>query len=136
MNFPKGKKLDLLALSVLVVLWDLYSYLTKDLLIGKAVISGAVYLLPATIYLGLRKSKNWKKIIVSTLVFGGLFGFVFEFIAEYTKSYSVVSLVTPIKILGILPPANVIGHMMMTMLTVTFYEHFIDREKILISLRI
>ena len=75
----------------------------------------------------MKWKKNWKKIIISTLVFGGLFGFIFEFIAEFNHAYSVISTITPFKIFGVLPIDNVLGHMMMTMLTVVFYEHFVDR---------
>lgn len=124
-----SKKIDILVLLLLMVIGVAYVNVTKDLFIGKSVISGFVWIIPPVTYLSLRKKKNWKKILVSTLLFGGLFGFVFEFIAEYTKAYSVVSVLFPFKLFGVLPLDNVLGHMMMTMLTIVFYEHFIDRER-------
>lgn len=123
-----GKKLDILVLLFLIGVGWLYATFTKDLFIGKAAIAGAVGTLLPVIYMGVRREKNWQKIIISTLVFGGMFGFLFEFIAEYTKAYSVVSTLFPFKIFGVLPIDNVLGHMMMTLLTVTFYEHFVERE--------
>ena len=47
------------------------------------------------------------------MLFGGLFGFIFEFIAEFNKAYSVVSVLFPFKVFGVLPLDNVAGHMMM-----------------------
>jgi hypothetical protein len=123
-----AKKQDIIVLIVLLFVGILYAYLTKNLFIGKALFAGGVFTLLPVAYLGYRKKKNWKKIIVSTLVFGALFGFGFEFMMEYNKAYAVISSAFPFKILGILPLDNVLGHMMMTCLTVTFYEHFIDRE--------
>lgn len=124
-----GKKLDILVLIGFMILGTVYANVTKDLYIGKSAIAGAVGMFPGIIYLSLRKRKNWPKILVSTLIFGTLFGFMFEFLAEYNKAYSVVSTLFPFKLLGVLPIDNVLGHMMMTMYTIVFYEHFIDREK-------
>lgn len=124
----RGKELDIFVLFFLASIGILYANLTKDLYIGKAAIAGAIYILPSVIYLGLRKKKNWAKITVSTLLFGGLFGFLFEFIQEFNHSYSVVSMIVPFKVFGVLPLDNVAGHIMMALLTVTFYEHFIERE--------
>lgn len=122
------KKLDILVLIGLLVVAVLYASLTRDMFIGKAAIAGVIYTIPPVIYLEIRRKKDWPKIIISTLVFGGLFGFLFEFIAEYTKAYSVISTIFPFKIFGVLPLDNVLGHMMMTLYTVVFYEHFVDRE--------
>lgn len=124
----RKKEIDIFVLILLATGGILYASFTKDLFIGKATIAGAVYIIPSIIYLSLRKKKNWQKIIISTLVFGGAFGFLFEFIQEFNRSYSVISTLFPFKVFGILPLDNVIGHMMMTMITVVFYEHFIDRE--------
>lgn len=124
----KEKELDIIVLILFAIFGILYAFLTKDLFIGKSVFSGLIFTLLPTIYLGLRKKKNWTKIVVFTLVFGGLFGFIFEFFAEFNKAYHVVSTIFPFRIFGVLPLDNVLGHMMMALLTVTFYEHFIDRE--------
>lgn len=122
------KKVDIVVLIFLLLLGGLYTYLTKGLFIGKALFSGLIFTIVPAIYLGLRAKKYWKKIIVSTFIFGGLFGFIFEFIQELNNSYHVVSRVFP-KILGTVPLDNVLGHMMMAFLTLVFYEHFIDRKK-------
>ena len=124
----RGKKLDVLVLVILAVAGIVYSYLTKDLYIGRATIAGSVYIIPSIIDLSLRKKKNWPKVIVSTLFLGGILGFLFEFFQEFNNSYSVISTLFSFKILGVLPIDNVIGHMLMTMLTIVFYEHFVDRE--------
>lgn len=124
-----GKKLDILVLLGFMVLGFLYAYVTKDLYVGRPAIAGVVSMSPPILYLSLRKKKNWPKILVSTLIFGMLIGFIFEFIAEYNKAYSVISVLFPFKVFGVVPIDNVLGHMMMTMYTIVFYEHFVDREK-------
>lgn len=124
-----NKKIDILVLILFLFFGISYSIFTKDLLTGKALFAGAMFTLPQVIYLGIRENKPWKKIIFSTLIFGTLNGFFFEFIAEFNRSYSVVSTVFP-KILGIVPVDNILGHTMMTLLTFTFYEHFINTRKI------
>ena len=123
-----SKQVDIVVLILLLGLASVYSYFTQGYFIGKALFSGAIFTLVPAFYLGYREKKCWKKIIVATLVFGLVFGFFFELVSEYTGSYSVVSHVFP-KIIGILPFDNVLGHMMMTFLTIMFYEHFVDRKK-------
>lgn len=120
---------DILVLILLFVLGVLYAYVTKDLFIGKGVLVAAIYIIPSIIYLNLRAKLNWPKIIVSALIFGGLFGFFFEFIQEYTHAYVVTSSIFPFKILGVLPPDNVIAHIMMTALTIAFYQRFIPHKE-------
>ncbi len=120
--------MDIIILLGFLLVGVIYANVTKDLYIGRSAFAGLVYTIPPVLYLSLRKKKNWKKVILATLIFGGLFGFLFEFIAEYNKAYSVVSVMFPFKIFGVLPIDNVLGHMMMTLLTIVFYEHFIDSE--------
>lgn len=123
------KFIDFLVVIILLILGTFYAlYISQNSFLGKSVVCGIVYLIPSTIYLGLRKKKDWVKIITASLLFGTLFGFFFEFIAEYNQSYSVISTLTPFKILGVLPIDNIIGHTMMVLLTLVFYEHFIDKK--------
>lgn len=123
-----NKKVDVFVLILFLFFGISYSIFTKDLLIGRAVFAFAIFTLPQVAYLGIRKNKPWKKIIFATLIFGTLNGFFFEFIAEFNRSYSVISTVFP-KILGIVPVDNILGHTMMTLLTFTFYEHFMSIRK-------
>lgn len=130
MKLPNGKRLDVFVLILLLSVSSFYAYVTKDLFAGKALFVAIMFLVPPIIYMGLRGGhKNWEKILVSTLVFGGLFGFSLDFIAEYTRTWTVTSLIFPIRILGVNSLENLIGIMLMTALTVVFYEHFVDREK-------
>lgn len=123
-----GKKIDIIILIIFLFLGVTYANFTKGLYVGRSAISGFFLTIPPTIYLSLRKKKNWHKIAISTLLFGGVFGFIFEFIAEFNQSYSVISVLFPFKLFGVLPLDNILGHMMMTLLTIVFYEHFVDRE--------
>lgn len=129
MHFFTGKRLDVFVLILLMSVFIGYAELTKGLYIGKALFAGIVLTIPPIIYLGIRKKKYWKKVIVSTLIFGGMFGFVVDFIAEYTKSWTVNSLVFPVRILGVNTIDSVVGFMLMTALTIVFYEHFLDTAR-------
>lgn len=122
------KKVDVLVLISFLLFGILYSISTKDLFIGKAVFAFAIFTLPQVVYLGVRENKPWKKILFATLIFGTINGFLFEFIEELNRSYSVISTVFP-KILGVVPIDNILGHTMMALLTLTFYEHFINKRK-------
>lgn len=123
-----SKKTDVFVLIFFLLFGILYSVTTKDLFIGKPAFAFVIFTLFPAIYLGIREKKPWIKIIFSTFIFGVLFGFFFEFIAEFNKSYSVISRIFP-KILGVVPIDNILGHTMMTLLTLVFYEHFISRKR-------
>jgi hypothetical protein len=123
----EAKRLDVLVLILLITMAFFYNTLVANTYLGKALLGGVVFIVPSIIYLGARQPKPWRKIFIATLIFGGLFGFFFEFIQEYTGTYLVVSRVFP-KLFGILPPDNVLGHMMVACLTFTFYEHFVNRN--------
>lgn len=125
-----GKKIDFLVIVVLTFLDFVYGYFTKDTFWGKPTIVGVMALLPAIVYLGLRKKKNWKKIAIATLVFGVLFGFLFEFRVEYTKTYVVPAALTLFPSwFGFFQPDILVGHAMMACFTIVFYEHFIERDR-------
>jgi hypothetical protein len=123
----KRKLIDIFVLIVFTSGAVVYAYLTRNTYAGTSTISGFMFLIPSVVYLALREKKQWNKIIIATLLFGGIFGFIFEFIAEHSQAYHVTSTLFQFQILGVLPIDNVLGHMMMTMLTVIFYEHFVDR---------
>lgn len=124
-----GKKLDLLVLLGFTGLEFIIIYLFRNLFIGRPLIVFAFLTVATTVYLGLREKKNWKKILLGTLILGPIFGFFLEFICEYTLAYSVTSRVFESKILGVLPLDNLIGHAEMVLLTIVIYEHFVDDEK-------
>jgi hypothetical protein len=124
----QSKKMDFLVLVLLMIMAYIYCRLTVNLYIGRGLFGGMVFSLPSVLYLSLRRPKPWKKIIVSTIIFGTLFGFFFEFIQEFNQSYAVIHAVFP-KLFGVVPADNVLGHTMMALLTFTFYEHFISKQK-------
>ena len=129
-----SKARELLVLIVLLLLGLVYANATKDMYIGKSVFAGLMMLIPSVIYLGMRKKKNWKKVIVSTMLFGGLFGFIFEFIAEFNKAYSVVSVLFPFKVFGVLPLDTVVSTYQHDIpQTASHKEYFLSNETNLLS---
>lgn len=89
----------------------------------------ALLTLPSVGYLAGRTAMPWRRVLVGTVVFGGAFGFFFEMFQESGDSYSVVAASFP-KLLGVVPGDSVIAHMLMTLLTLAFYEHFVlQRER-------
>lgn len=107
----------------------IYLLLTKDSFLGKPLIVFAVLTLPAAAYLMSKKRFNFSKIIPATLVLGTIIGFTFDFIAEYTKTWTVIQLTFPVKILGVEPLDNTLWYTMMTFYTLIFYEYFTDQQK-------
>ena len=120
---------DLLVVILFMIGGVWYATLMRDTIFGKAAVVGFMYFIPASIYLGIVKKKFWKKILVATVLFGGIFGFIFEFVQEYTGMYTVLSSLFPFKIFGVLPVDNVVGHLEMTFFTFVFYEHFLSHER-------
>ena len=87
------------------------------------------YLVLPSIYLMLRKRKNYRKIFWSVIILGLILGFTFDFLAEFNGAWRVTSLVIPYKVFGVEPVDNVLGYVIMVLFMVTFYEHFIDDER-------
>jgi len=123
-----SKRTDFLILIGLVVVGYIYSRLTTGLYIGRDLFGAIIFCLPGTIYLGLRAPKPWKKILLSTLIFGVVFGSFFEFLQQYNLSYVSTSTVFP-KIFGVLAIDATLWHVFMATFVLTFYEHFINRDK-------
>jgi hypothetical protein len=123
----RHKQVDALVLVALLVGATVYGLVTKGTWWNSGLIVGAAFLIPPVVYLGMRKKKNWSKIAVATVVFGGLFAFIFDFLAEYTHAWTTVSILFPKVIGGTID--NMGGFLMMTVLTVVFYEHFVATEK-------
>lgn len=87
-------------------------------------------LLPPALYLILREKKNLPKIFLAVIIFGALFGFIFEFMAEFNQTWLVPRVVFQWRVFGFLPILDIIlGYMLMTLLIVVFYEHFLDDER-------
>lgn len=128
-NKMNNKAIDIAVLIVLMLLASVYAYVTRDMYVGKSIIVGAIFTLPPALYMGLREKKNWKKIGAAVFLFGLLWGFAFAFIAELTLSWEVLSVVIPHKLFGVHSVDTTLGIMLMTFLTVVFYEHFIDDER-------
>jgi uncharacterized membrane protein len=87
------------------------------------------YLVLPSIYLMLRKRKNYRKIFWSVVILGLILGFTFDFLAEFNGAWRVTSLVIPYRVFGVEPVDNVLGYVIMVLFMVTFYEHFIDDER-------
>ncbi len=120
---------DLLIVILLNVIGFLYAIVARNQYFGTIIYSSFAIGLPAMIYLSLRKKKNWLKIFVFSLIAGGMYGFLLEFFAEYNHIWDVPSPSFPYRLFGFLPAIDVvIGHMLMTAYTATFYEHFIDAK--------
>lgn len=94
----------------------------------KPLIGGLFLTIPASIYMIITRPKHLPKITVAVLVFGFLMGFVFDFIETLNGGWSTTRLVFPNKIFGVEPIDNILGYGLMTLLVITFYEHFIHHQ--------
>lgn len=120
-----NKKFDLLLVIFLVVLGCFLTVLFNL----KPLTGGFVSLLPPALYLIFRKKKNLKKIFWAVAIFGILFGFIFDFIVTLNEGWIVTRLVFPFRLFGFYPLFDdILGFMLMTLIIVVFYEHFLDDE--------
>lgn len=126
---PQDKRHDALVLLLLLVVSVIYAVLFRGTILGKPLIVGIVLFITPTIYLGYRKKKHWKKIFVGTIIFGLLYGFCLDYVAEFTKAWTVTDSIFPFRLLNVNTLDSVLGIAMMTLLTFTFYEHFLDVER-------
>jgi hypothetical protein len=113
------KQIDLLVFSLLFLLssWIWLFFKLKPLF-GFLLIT----VVPIT-YLGLRELKPWRRILFASFVLGAILGAVFDLIQSFNNSW-VVNLVIPWKIFNVLPIDNILGYILMTLLTLIFYIHF------------
>lgn len=121
----KNKKFDLLVVFLLFFAGIFLAFLLN----AKPLIGGLISLLPPIIYLSWREKKNWEKIFLAIFLFGIIFGFIFDIIETYNKAWEVKRLVFDFKFFNILPLDDVGGFVLMTLIIVIFYEHFIDDER-------
>jgi len=121
-----SKRIDIVVLAALLFLGISYGILTKDLFAGRALITFSIFIIPPALYLARRSKKDWGKILLSAAIFGVLFAIPFDFFEEYTNSWHAVSIVIPFKIFNIDPVDSIFAHIEMIILTVIFYQHFID----------
>lgn len=124
----REKQKDLMIVILLQILGIGYSVLTKDLFIGRSLISGSMLVIPAVIYMGIKKKKNWKKILIASLTFGPIFGAALSFYAEATQSWSTNDYIFNFRFLGLNTLEEIIGHGLMALNIFVFYEHFVDHE--------
>lgn len=84
----------------------------------------AFFCIPPTLYLSLRKKKDWKKILASVFLVGLLVGFLFTFIAELTDAWYVSITLIPFRIFEIYTFDDTICMILFVLLTTVFYQHF------------
>jgi len=120
-----SKKIDLVVISLIVGISTLILVIF-DL---KPLIGGIPAMIIPSVYLFLREPKNIQKILLGTIIFGGVLGFILDFLAEFNLAWNTARLVFQWKILGVEPIDNILGYMLMTLFILTFYEHFLDDEK-------
>jgi hypothetical protein len=126
----KEKKKQLLILILIIISMVSLALVTRNIPILNSTffVTLTVLVIPA-LYLWKAEKKNASKLLVASLVFGVLFGSILEFIAELNQDWTVGQLILGVKILGVTPLENIIGHFGMSFLIFTFYEHFLDDEK-------
>lgn len=125
----KGRGLDFLITVLLIALTVTYAVLLHGYWLGRSLF--VVIFLAATtaIYLGVRKPKNWRKLLLGSLIFGSLFGFALSFFAESTGAWTTNNYIFNIRFFGVNTLEEVIGQGLMAFYTFLFYEHFLDDER-------
>ena len=124
----KSVLFDVIIFIVLLVATSSFPWLVEGTVLNNPMIWSFVVVIPIATFMGLRKKKNWKKIISGSLVFGLLFGAILEFIAHITLAWQVPDTIFPFRILGASTLEGLIGYIPMTLLVLIFYEHFFDKD--------
>ncbi|OGM99696.1 MAG: hypothetical protein A3B91_01490 [Candidatus Yanofskybacteria bacterium RIFCSPHIGHO2_02_FULL_41_29] len=119
---------DVVIFIVLLLATSSFPWLVEGTVLNNPMIWSFVVVIPIATFLGLRKKKNWKKVISGSLVFGLLFGVILEFIAHVTLAWQVPNTIFPFRILGASTIEGLIGYIPMTLLVLVFYEHFFDED--------
>lgn len=120
------KKFDFAVICILIIL----GAMATSIFHLKALVGAFLGLLPPSLYLILRERKNLLKIFLAVIVFGTIFGFLLEFMAEINLAWVVPRAVFNWRLFGFFPVLDIIlGYMLMTLLIVVFYEHFLDDER-------
>jgi len=120
----KDKIVDLIVVTLLLILIAFISWFFNL----KAVIGGTIYTVIPSLYMFLRKKKNYKKIFLGTILLGTLAGMIYDSVAYLNKTWT-TDILIHWKFLGISPIDDIIGYTAMAFLIITFYEHFFDDEK-------
>jgi len=130
MLFTRNHLIDLLVLLILLAAGVGFSFMIESTSkLSAPLISIAAITIPSVFYLGLRSKKNWSKIFNATFLFGFIFGFIFTFFAEVAGAWKVLSVLVPGKIFGLVAIDSTLSLILITVLTLVFYEHFVDDEK-------
>ncbi len=119
---------DVFVFVLIVIFIYVYPYIFRNTILNNSVSWSILSILPMLIYFGFRKKKNWKKIIVGSLIFGALFGISLEFFAQVAGIWMVPQSIFSVRIFGVSTIDALIGYIPMTLLVLVFYEHFFDND--------
>jgi hypothetical protein len=124
-----NKKIDFLITILLVFLTVGYGFLLNGYWIGRSLFVVFFLCISTGLYLGFREQKNWKKLVLGSLIFGCIFGFALSFFAESTGAWTTNSYIFNFRFFGVNTLEEVLGQGLMAFYTFLFYEHFLDDEK-------
>lgn len=127
MKTKNNIRYDALIFFLLVSLTTMFPWLAKDTLWGNPFVWSVVITAPVSIYLGVRKKKNWSKIFAGAIVFGLLFGFILEFIANVNRVWQEPTIFIH-RVLGVVSWESILFYPVMTIFILVFYEHFLDKD--------
>lgn len=122
------KRLDFAVTILLILVTVGYGILTNGYWVGKSLFVVLFLCLITAVYLGLREQKNWRKLLLGSLIFGCVFGFALSFFAESSGAWTTNNYIFGFRIFGVNTLEEIIGHGFMAFYTFLFYEHFLDNE--------
>jgi len=122
-----NKKIDLVITFFLIALGCIMTVIFNL----KPLTGGIIAFLSPSIYLILREKKNLLKILWGVIIFGIIFGFIYDFVAVFNEAWvvPVYRLVIPWRLFGFLPIDDLFAFVLMALIVIVFYEHFLDDEK-------
>jgi len=95
-------------------------------------VSVLLYLAVPSIYLCYRRKKNYKKILIASVVLGLVAGMAYDFMAEFNHAYAVhyANDILNFRVIGKTPVGDFLWAFLIPFSIIVHYEHFLDKERV------
>ena len=131
LNFKNERKgLDFFVTIFLIALTVLYAVFMHEHWLGRSLFVVVFLAATTALFLGVRRPKNWRKLLLGSLIFGCLFGFALSFFAESTGAWTTNNYIFNFRFFGVNTLEEILGQGLMAFYTFLFYEHFLDDERV------
>ena len=119
-----SKQVDFLVVVFLLLVGSFIAYRIN----ARNVLHGVLFLGIPSLYLFLRKKKNYSDIFWGVLLFGVLFGILFDILMVLNGAWQVPRPTFSLILFDTWVVDTIIGYVFMVLFTLVFYEHFLENK--------